>query len=233
MRMKGRNLQKIISELEDLYGEPKPPKVTSPYEMILFEAIAYLVTDETRERTYDSLYERVGTGPVQILEAPLATMQDILKPGGMNPDGRLEKLRTTALTYLQEFHGSFAETLKQPLPKAKKAFMKFPGIGEPGAEKILLFSRTYPLLAPDSNGLRALRRIGYGKDDKNYSTCYRSIREDTKDELIEDYDWLIKAHQLLRQHGQQMCKRKDPFCGSCPFTKICSAFIEDRLSPLF
>src|SRR5205807_6701562 len=140
------------------------------------------------------------------------TILDVLKPGGINLDGRLEKLRTTALIYLQEFHGSFDDTLKLPLPKAKKAFMKFPGIGEPSAEKILLFSRTHPLLALDSNGLRAMVRIGYGREDKNYSSCYRSVRESAKDELIEDYDWLIQAHQLLRQHGQHLCKRKDPVC---------------------
>jgi hypothetical protein len=29
------------------------------------------------------------------------------------------------------------------LSKAKKAFQKFPEIGEPGAEKILLFTRSY------------------------------------------------------------------------------------------
>jgi len=228
-----KKLQKIIADLEELYGTPKPPKVTSPYELILYEAVAYLVSDEKRDATYDALAERIGLGPVQILEAPLNIILEVLKPGGMQPEGRLEKLRKTALLYMQEFRGSFAETLLLPLPKAKKAFMKFPSIGEPSAEKILLFSRTFPLLALDSNGLRALRRIGYGKDEKNYSTCYRSIREDIKDEIKEDYDWLIKAHQLLRKHGQQLCKRSEPFCKSCPFTKICVAYKEDKLSTLF
>ena len=226
-------LQKIIDRLEELYDTPKPPRVTSPYEMIIYECVAYLVSDEKRDATYDDLTARIGLSPVQILEAPLSLILEVLKPGGMQPEGRLEKLRKTALLYMQEFRGDFTSTLQLPIAKAKKAFMKFPGIGEPSAEKILLFSKTHPLLALDSNGLRALRRIGYGKDDKNYSTCYRSIREDIKSEIKEDYDWLIKAHQLLRKHGQQLCKRSEPFCKSCPLTKICTAYKEGRLSTLF
>jgi endonuclease-3 len=60
--------------------------------------------------------------------------------------------------------------LKLPLPKAKKALQKFPGIGEPGAEKILLFTRTHPLMALESNGLRVLVRLGFGAEHKNYAT---------------------------------------------------------------
>jgi len=231
--MAKKQLLKIIDDLEGLYGPPKPPKVTSPYEMIVHECVAYLVSDEKRDATYDDLAKRIGLSPVQILEAPLDTIMEVLKSGGIVAENRLEKLRKTALLYLQEFRGDFTATQQLPLAKAKKAFMKFPGIGEPSAEKILLFSRTYPLLALDSNGLRTLRRIGYGKDDKNYSTCYRSIREDIKDEIIEDYDSLIKAHQLLRKHGQQLCKRSEPFCKSCPLTKICVAFKTNHLTSLF
>src|SRR4051794_29227318 len=100
-----KQLHKIIDDLEDLYGTPKPPKVTSPYELIIYECVAYLVSDEKRDATYDNLKDRIGLGPVQILEAPLNVILEILKPGGMQPEGRLEKLRKTALLYLQEFGG--------------------------------------------------------------------------------------------------------------------------------
>jgi len=102
---------------------------------------------------------------------------------------------------------------------------KFPGIGDPGAEKILLFSRTHPILALESNGLRALIRIGFGEELKNYAATYRSAQEAVKDQLtsdsVEDYVWLIRAHLLLRRHGQELCKRTEPICTSCPLTENC------------
>jgi len=32
----------------------------------------------------------------------------------------------------------------------------------------------------------------------------------------QDCDALIRAHQLLREHGHELCKRNSPLCGSCP-----------------
>ena len=52
-----------------------------------------------------------------------------------------------------------------------------PCSGDPGAEKILLFSRTHSILALDSNGLRVLRRLGYGEERKSYASTYRSAQE--------------------------------------------------------
>ena len=104
--------------------------------------------------------------------------------------------------------------------------MRFPGIGEPGAEKILLFSRTEQILALESNGLRALARIGYGHELPNYAETYRSTQEAAKEELVADYDWLIRAHLLLRRHGQELCRRSDPACTACPLKNFCKYYSE-------
>ena len=41
---------------------------------------------------------------------------------------------------------------------------KFPAIGDPGVDKILLLTRTEPVMALDSNGLRVLVRLGFGAE---------------------------------------------------------------------
>src|ERR1039458_5911517 len=64
--------------------------------------------------------------------------------------------------------------------------MQFPMIGEPGAEKILMFSGVLGVLALESNGLRALVRLGFGEDRKSYSATYKSVREVTLEELPAD-----------------------------------------------
>ena len=62
-----------------------------------------------------------------------------------------------------------------PLARARRLLRRFPGIGEPGADKVLLFSRTQPVFALDSNGLRTLLRLGYGREVKSYPATYRSF----------------------------------------------------------
>jgi len=222
-----KSLQKIVGELQDTYGWPEPPKVTDPLGMILLENVAYLLSDERREQAFNALRERVGLTPPEILMAHDEILLEVAGLGGMRPAARVEKLRRIAQIALQEFDGDFDRILKQPLAKAKKSLKKFPGIGDPGAEKILLFSRTHPILALDSNGLRVLLRLGYGEERKNYSATYRSAQEAVESELKKDSGWLIAAHQLLRRHGQEMCKTTRPLCSNCPLKSSCRYYREE------
>jgi len=215
------NLTRIIARLAKFYGKPKSPITTDPFEMILFESVAYLVADERREEAFKLLRKTVGTKPHQILAASNDSLLQVTKLGGMQPEKRAVRLREIALIAMNEFGGELSEALKLPLPKAKKALQKFPSIGEPSAEKFLLFTRSYPVLGLDSNGLRVLLRLGFGAEKKNYSASYRSVQEAIKGELADDYDWLIDAHLLLRQHGKELCKTSRPQCEKCPVRKSC------------
>jgi endonuclease-3 len=211
----------VIDGLRRLYGGPKAPAVTDPLGMILLENVAYLVSDERREQAFSALRERIGLTPPEILMAHDEALLEVARLGGMHPAARVEKLRRVAQISLQEFDGDLDAVLKQPLAKAKKALKKFPGIGDPGAEKMLLFSRTHPILALDSNGLRVLLRLGYGEERKSYASTYRSAQEAVESELKKDFDWLIAAHRLLRRHGQELCKMKGPICSACPLKEYC------------
>ena len=224
MPKKQKSFESIIDELQNFYGQPQPPGVTAPLGMILLENVAYLVGDERREQAFDTLRERVGLTPPEILTAHEETLLEVARIGGMHPARRVEKLRRVAQIALQEFEGDLDKVLKLPLAQAKKSLKKFPGIGDPGAEKILLFSKTHPILALDSNGLRVLLRIGYGEERKNYSSTYRAAQEAVKDEMNKDYDWLIAAYQLLRRHGQELCKTAEPLCQPCPVNASCQYY---------
>ena len=222
-----KSFQKIIDELEEFYGRPESPRIADPLGMILLENIAYLVSDDRREQAFNALRERVGLTPPETLMAHEETLLEVAHLGGMHPAARVEKLRRIAQIALQEFDGDLDRVLKQPLAQAKKSLKKFPGIGDPSAEKILLFSRTHPILALDSNGLRVLLHLGYGEERKSYSSTYRSAQEAVESELKRDYDWLIAAHQLLRRHGQELCKTARPLCSRCPVKSDCRYYQEE------
>ena len=210
----------VIQRLHATYGRPKPPK-SDPLELILWENVAYLLSDERRETAFEALRERVGLTAKQILAAPQATLLEIAKMGGMRPEVRVERLRTIARITLDQFQGDLRKALKLHLKQAKKALQLYPNIGEPGAEKILLFTKSYSVLGLDSNGLRVLRRVGYGQECKNYSATYRSVQEAVAGEIGQACAPLIKATQLLRQHGQERCKLDAPLCRICPVTDLC------------
>ena len=222
------SLTQAVASLKKHYGTPKPPITTDPFELVLLENVAYLVSDERRAEAFTLLRKTVGTKPHQVLAGSNDALLKVAKLGGMQPEKRAARLREMALIAMNEFDGDLRQALRLPLGKAKKALQKFPSIGAPSAEKILLFTRSFPVLGLDSNGLRVLLRLGFGEEKKNYSASYASVQEAIKDQLGNDYDWLISAHLLLRQHGKELCKTNHPLCEACPVKRSCAFYANTR-----
>jgi len=170
----------------------------------------------------------VGLRPTDILSAPTEQLIKITKLGGIHPELRAHRLKEIAQIVLNDFEGDLRSALKLPLRQAMKALKKFPSIGDPGAEKILLFTKTNPVMALESNGLRVLLRLGFGEEHKNYSTSYASVREALQGQIGSDCDFLIRAHQLLRRHGKELCRTNNPACDACPLKQSC-AYYEGRV----
>jgi endonuclease III len=214
-------ISKLVNELQQQYGLPAPLPSTDPLELIIWENIAYLANDKRRAEAFATLKRSIGTHPEQILAAKQSALAAIGK-AGILPDVSAEKLLAIAKIAYEEFDSDLRSVLKKPLPQAKKALKEFPSIGDPAAEKILLFTRSYPVFSLDSNGLRVLCRVGFAEEQKNYSATYRLVQDAIREQLPRDYDSLIRAHQLLRQHGQELCKRSKPLCAKCPVKDACN-----------
>ncbi|MBZ5648596.1 MAG: hypothetical protein LAN37_15395 [Acidobacteriia bacterium] len=214
---------KLISELGRHYGKVEPPPARGVLELVLWENIAYLADDQRRAAAFARLKKEVGFAPDKILAAPAAKLKDIAS-AGIVPDSTVKKLRKIAQIARDEFDGDAESILALPPEKARRALKKFPMIGGPGADKLLLLTRTHPVLALESNGLRVLVRVGYAKEGKDYAATYRAVQEAVRAELAPDCDALIQAHVLLRRHGQELCRRSKPRCGECPVRRECAYF---------
>jgi endonuclease-3 len=214
-----------IFRLETHYGKPRKPKTTDALGLIIHHNLAYLTGDEKRDAAFDAFRKKVGLKPTEILAAPIEDLVAIARLGGIHPELRAARLKEIAQIVLNDFAGDLNNALKLPPPQARKALQKFPSIGVPGAEKILLFTTTYSVLALESNGLRVLLRLGFGEERKNYSASYASAQEALKNQIGTDCDFLMLAHQLLRQHGKELCRTANPVCEICPLRSSCSYYL--------
>jgi endonuclease III len=142
--------------------------------------------------------------------------------GSIVPVISAKKLRLAAELGYYIFKNDVPAVLKLPLKEATKALMKFPSIGEPAAEKILLFCRAHPVLGMDSNAMRVLLRIGYGEEKKSYRATYKTVQAEIAPELPRSCRELTPMLQLLRQHGKELCKTNHPQCEECPVRDECA-----------
>jgi endonuclease III len=204
------------------YGPQTAPPPKGPFEMIVWEIVAYLAGDDRRAGAFATLREHPGLSPEQILAAPLAVLETATRAGGaIAARERAARLREAARLVVEQHGGDLAGVLHLPTQKAKRLLAAFPMIGEPGAEQILLFTGAAPLLALESNGLRVLTRTGIAREGKSYAATYRAAREVSLDDLPADTALLQQAHLLLRRHGQEICRRSEPACGGCPLSAEC------------
>jgi endonuclease III len=215
--------REAITRLRQRYGSPAPPISRDPFHLVLWEQVGYLADDDRRTAAFEALRDRVGLEPAAIFRAPMTTLSAVTRIGGAIAfEDRARRLARSAAMVLDDWDGDLGTALRQPAPAARRALMRFPMIGEPGADKILLFARAHRAFAVDSNGLRVLQRLGYGRELKSYTAAYRSVLEAIADQLPADYDALIAAHHLLRQHGRSLCRRADPECAECPLRSGCA-----------
>jgi len=214
-------LPKLLDRLERQYGHPPRPLPKRALDWILWENAGYLVSDERRREAYRALERATGLEAAGILALPRDGLREIAALGGMHSDRRVEKLVAIASTVEQEFDGDLESALALPIPKARRALKKFPGIGDPGADKILLFTKTHALPSVESNGLRVLLRLGLVAEAKSYSTTYRAARSVLEQHADRGAVWLIRAFELLRIHGRELCKNNGPLCDACPLADGC------------
>jgi len=220
--MAATRLARIVRTLRAFHGEPPAPPTTDAFRLILWEQVGYLADDEKRLEAWRELETRVGLTARDILDAPIATLREIARRGGaIAVNQRADRLRAVADRVQRVWSGSLDAALRLPLAAARRELKKYPAIGEPGAERILLLTGASPVLGLESNAVRVLLRLGYGREDAQWAKTYRAVQAAASDELPATIKTRQRASLLLRHHGQTICRRSEPLCGDCPVVPDC------------
>jgi endonuclease III len=212
----------LIARLLLHYGEPALPPASGPFELVLWENACYLLPDERRAAVFALLRERVGLSADAIAKAGDAVLLPIAKLGGMRSETRVFRWREIARIVLTQFEGDLSKILAGSYAAAKKALKQFPNIGDPGAEKILMLCGMAEGLPLESNGLRVLTRVGFGRAQKSYGAMYRSAQDALAGQVPSGAAAVARAHLLLREHGKTLCKTNGPLCAACPVCEVCN-----------
>jgi endonuclease-3 len=213
----------LLDTLQAHYGAQLPNWPTDPYLFLVWWHCGYPASDASCAKGWESLKTRIGVQPDRLVAADPSQLALALKPGGMVPELRGMRLKEIAERIQKEFGGDLTAALKGlPIGKARAALRKFPGIADPGADRILLFGGISPVAAVPSNCPHVLTRISIGQGRENYSRDYAEAQELIAAEVPATFDARIRAYLLLKCHGQQLCKRSNPKCSVCPVAPSCA-----------
>jgi endonuclease-3 len=209
-------MQDLLDRLEMYYGVQSPTWPTDPYEFLVWWHSGYPASDAACARGWESLNRSIGIRPEQILAESIPELARALKPGGMVPEQRAMRLKQVAERASSGFLTARSE------PALRKRLKTFPNIGDPGADRILLFGDLAPVAAIPSNCPHVLVRILRGRELENYNKNYRVAQEAIESHVPPDFAPRKRAYLLLKRHGQELCKRANPRCEACPVSSQCA-----------
>jgi len=221
IRKRRLTIPEILNQLEAFYGKQEPCWPADPYLFLLWWYCGYPASDASCSKGWKELTGRIGTDPDTILTAHPAKLTAALRPGGMLPELRAERIKEVTARIKNEFHGNLRASLAGPITKVRKILKSFPSIADPGADRILLFAEIQPVAAVPSNCPGVLERIRNGHEEKNYTASYREAQRMIDSEVPATFDARIRAYLLLKRHGQELCKRTKPKCVVCPIRGRC------------
>jgi len=215
-----RALAEITRTLRRQHRDLRTPPPKNAFEWVLWENVAYLADDAKRTEAFALLRKTVGTAPSDVLAASNPTLLEITRHGIVAPLFA-RKLREAAEVARDKFGGQVDRALSRDVAEASRQLRAFPGIGEPGAEKILVATGRAKSLPLDSNGLRVLLRIGFGSSVRSYAATYRSVKAALPLGRSTSKS-LFTTHLLLQRHGREVCKTTNPRCEACLLREMCA-----------
>lgn len=224
-----QQLAALLTKLEQHHGSIEFAEPTDPYELIVFTNCGYPPSQENCRKGFDALRSSVGLATGALLSASDRALAKALQAGGIVPELRASRLKLIAQLVTDDFGGNLRSVLSAT-QEARKALKRFPTIGDPGVDKILLFCAGIPLAAVPSNCPHVPLRLGLGVERPSYAANYRSVQEELTRLLPREAAALQRAYLLFRHHGKELCRRTTPLCDRCPVAPMCPYF-RSRAAP--
>ena len=216
MKPAAGQLGQMLARLHKQYGDVALAEPRTPFALIVWENCAYLVDDERRAQTFASLRKTVGITPVKLVAAGTKKIEAAIRDGGMQPPHRAAKVFESAQLALDVSDDEWRD---------RKVLKRFPGIADPGADKVLLLCGLGDAPALDSNGLRVLERLHVVAPGQAYAAAYRAGVGALSQAGVRGQK-ALDAFALLRAHGRELCKRAAPLCAACPLRRSCPSASE-------
>lgn len=210
----------LLRKLEKYHGPIAFTEPTDPYELIIYTNCGYPPSQDNCRKGFEALTGSVGLSPSALLAASDSVLAKALRAGGIVPELRASRIKLIARLVTEDFGGDLRRALDGS-KAARKALKRFPTIGDPGVDKILLFCAGVPIAAVPSNCPHVPLRLGLGVEGSSYAASYRSVQEALTRMLAGEPDEMRRAYLLLRHHGQKLCRRTTPLCGRCPVVQMC------------
>jgi endonuclease-3 len=200
----------VLDRLSELYhtGDWRVPYLRDhaedPFQVLIGTILSQRTKDANTDRASAALFARYPS-PRELALAPLGGLERLIRPVGFYRT-KARNIRACARAILRE-HGGV-------VPRRYEELLKLPGVGPKTANCTLVFGYGEPAIPVDTHVHRIANRFG---------VLRTRTPEATEEELrrILPREYWIPLNPLLVQHGQNLCRPRNPRCPECPLVSLC------------
>jgi endonuclease-3 len=195
----------VIERLSLQYGAPE----WRPHRDAMAELVLTLLSQNTSDtnsgRAFSRLLQRFPDWP-SVLAAPLAEVEEAIRPGGLAPTKapRLQAMLAEIQDRTGGFDLSFLKDM--PLEEARQWLRTLPAVGPKTAACVLVFALGRPALPVDTHVHRVTIRLGLieARLPADKAQTYLEATVPPEDQYL--------FHILLIRHGRHLCTARSPAC---------------------
>ena len=183
----------------------------SPFQVLIGTILSQRTRDANTDRASAALFAKFPDAP-SLARARLPEIEARIRATGFYRV-KARAIREVARELLKRYRGE--------VPQEMEALLALPSVGPKTANCVLVFGFGRPAIPVDTHVHRISNRLGVvrSKTPEETEAALRKV-------LPERY-W-IPLNPLLVQHGQNLCRPRNPLCGRCPIVSDCATGIALR-----
>ena len=208
------HLAAIDQALTERFGDPSSPNRRPALDELVLTILSQNTTSTNTRRAYDAMRAQYPDW-ADVLAAPQADLEALLRPGGLAPTkavriqrilAELAKRGPLSLDFLD---GWETEAIEQWL-------LELDGVGYKTARCVLLFALGRDAFPVDTHILRILKRVGLLSETRTLEQAHRDVAANVPQGRS------YSLHVNLIRLGRTLCRPQKPKCAECPLLDLCA-----------
>lgn len=193
----------------------------TPFEILVSTILSQSTTAANERRGLEGLRHVLGrVTPEALADASEGAIERAIWHAGLARQ-KAPRIRAIAREVRDRWGGGMGAILARPTPEARDVLMGLPGVGPKTADVVLAMAGDHPTFPVDTHIARIARRWKL-VERGGYEATRRALEAWTPPAKRKAW------HLAIIAHGRELCKARNPRCGSCPVRRDCDWYREHR-----
>lgn len=214
--MTEKRLEKIISRIEDTFGEKRKSVKTRPdlMDVLIATKLSQNTTDKTSYIAFTNLKKDFKDWE-DVMNSPLSKIRKSIKVCGLANTKSANIKEMLNLMYKKSGNLSLNYLKRYTNKEVYDELLQYKGIGKKTISCVIAFGMGRSVFPVDTHIHRILNRVGVIETktpDETFEVAERIVPEKDK----------ISFHTNLIRFGRNVCKAVNPKCYDCIISDLCS-----------